>query len=73
MKSTSFIIALLGLLLVAGLGAWQHTDVSGSLVALVTAYLTAQATRKASHVWAASKDASASTADAISAVERTGP
>ena len=62
--SPSFVLTTFGLLLLGAL-ALRGIDTSGSIVALVTAYVASHSARKASDVWAASKDPTASTLDAI--------
>jgi len=67
-KSRSFIIAVLGLLILAAMAS-RGVDTSASIVALCGAYIASKASLKASHVWAASKDSQADTESVINGLK----
>ena len=66
--NTSLTISILGLLVLAALG-FKGLDVSGAVVTLVGAYVASEASKRASHVWASSKDPNCDTIQAIKSVE----
>jgi hypothetical protein len=67
--TNSFLLSLAGLLALLALGLVNKVDVSGPIAALVASYVTARGAQKASHVWAASRDADADTTAIISRIE----
>ena len=67
-KSRSFILAVLGLIILAAM-AYRGMDTSGSIVALCSAYIASKGALKASNVWAASKDPNADTESVISSLK----
>ena len=66
--NTSFTLSILGLLILAGM-AYKGTDTSGALVTLISAYIVSESSRKASHIWAASKDKDCNTQNSIEVIE----
>ena len=61
MKSTSFIIALLGLACLLTLGLYRGVDVSTPLVMLATAFISSKSAERAAMVHSSSKDPNADT------------
>ena len=69
--NNTFILSIAGLMILCLMVVLKGIDTSGSIVAIIVAFIGADSAKRASHGWAASYDKACDTKETIREIERS--